>query len=116
MTKLFHDDVLVNVKEDLNIQDDVQDMVLQRLIQKVVDHFHFEYDNQPSKKHSFIIEDCVIKRFNRRKAEGATSISVEGHSVSYEDKFEFSEWDDKLRREFSLDEKSHRERGGVFFL
>lgn len=109
------DEILLNVKEDLNIDDTEQDTILNRLIEKVINHFTFKYKSNPTPHHWFIIEDCVIKRYNRRKAEGATSISVEGHSVTYEDKYEFSEWDKVLKEEFGLVEGSFRERGGAFF-
>lgn len=102
MSKLDYDDVLVNVKEDLDISDDLQDVILERLIIKVVSHFRFIYrQDYVDDKYSFIIEDCVIKRYNWRGAEGATSETVEGHSMVYEDiSNEFAQWDDVLREDF----------------
>ncbi len=37
------DIVLYNVKEDLDIRDTLQDTIIYRLIDKVVDHFKFAY-------------------------------------------------------------------------
>ena len=57
----FEDTVLNNVKEDLDISDDVQDRVLKRLISKVCDHFKLAYSTDVIEdKFSFIIEDCTI--------------------------------------------------------
>ena len=61
----------------------------------------------------FIIEDCVIKRFNRRGAEGATSETVEGHSITYEDYTnEFLPWDEMLREQFN----SSKAKKGTFLI
>lgn len=102
MTELSIDVVLANVKEDLGISDELQDAMIKRLITKVVDRFKFEYSQSGvDEKYSFIIEDCVIKRYQRRGAEGMTSNSVEGYSASYEANInEFAEYDAQLRRDF----------------
>ena len=101
MTTLTNDSVLANVKQDLDLADDLQDKVLLRLIDKVVAHFQLAYSvDEIDARFSFIIEDCTIKRFNRRGAEGASSESVEGHSVAYEAvQYEFQPYDDLLQRE-----------------
>ncbi len=108
------DIVLYNVKEDLDIRDTLQDTIIYRLIDKVVDHFKFAYkQDEIDDKYRFIIEDCVIKRFNRRGAEGATSESVEGHSVSYETFLnEFAPWDEMLRDDF----KNGKAKKGQLFI
>jgi hypothetical protein len=57
----FEDTVLNNVKEDLDISDDVQDRVLKRLISKVCDHFKLAYSTDVIEdKFSFIIEDAQL--------------------------------------------------------
>ena len=101
--------VLDNVKEDLDIRDTLQDTILCRLIDMVIEHFIFSYkQDEIENKYRFIIEDCVIKRFNRRGAEGATSESVEGYSVNYETFLnEFAPWDEMLREDFKK-EKSKK--------
>lgn len=97
MTAIEKDDVLKNVKEDLAIEGSIQDTVLKRLINKVVNHFTFKYkQTEIDVKYQFIIEDCVIRRFNRRKAEGAKRHSQGDYSVEYDDKAEFDEWHDDI--------------------
>lgn len=93
--------VIANVKEDLGIQDALQDKILERLCTKVCDHFKLAYKvDEIEKRFSFIIEDCIIKRFNRRGAEGAKSESMEGYSMSYvENQYEFEEYDSLLQEE-----------------
>lgn len=108
---------LSNIKEDLGIAEDdnLQNTVISRLIKKVVDHFKFEYNQEEvDEKYSFIIEDCVIKRYNRRKAEGAKSISVEGHSVTYEDKYEFEPYHEKLVSD--LDQERNKIKPGRWYV
>ncbi|MDU6444967.1 MAG: phage head-tail connector protein [Streptococcus sp.] len=111
----FEETVLINVKEDLGISDVLQDKVLKRLISKVCDHFKLAYGTEIiDNKFSFIIEDCTIKRFNRRGAEGASSETIEGHSVTYDDvKYEFLPYDDLLQKEFST---GRTKNGRVFIL
>ena len=103
MAGLDESTILDNVKEDLALppDDDVQDSVLLRLIKKVTDHFKLAYGvDEVDERFGFIIEDCVIKRYNRRGAEGASSETLESHSVSYEAvKYEFAPYDDLLQRE-----------------
>ena len=41
--------VLDNVKEDLDIRDTLQDTILNRLINKVIDHFKFTYSKMKLK-------------------------------------------------------------------
>lgn len=99
MAQIEADKVLSNVKEDLAIEDALQDKILMRLITKVTDHFKFKYDQKTiSEVFSFIIEDCTIKRFNRRRAEGAVKRTQEGFSVEYDVRSEFDEWDEDIRR------------------
>lgn len=103
MTELDNLNVLRRVKVNLGIEDSEQDELLTMLIENVVNHFKLAYSTDAvDDKFSFIIEECTVKRFNRRGAEGASSETVEGHSVSYEtDKYEFLPYDDLLQREFN---------------
>lgn len=115
--ELLKELVLSNVKQDLDIEDELQDTILLSLIRKVMDHFKFEYGQQTvEERFSFIVEDCVIKRYNRRRAEGATTVSVEGHTVTYEDKYEFSPYHDKLSDEFGDKQKNKITPGRVMVL
>lgn len=108
-------EVLEHIREDLDLTDRSQDDVLNRLFTKVCDHFKFEYNvEEIESRYGFIIEDCVIKRFNRRGAEGASSETVEGHSVTYlEEQNEFAPWDARLREELKT---SKAKSGSVLFL
>ena len=83
MKTLDKDQVIENVSVDLDTNDDG---LLEILLERVINHFKAEYGvEEIDNKLAFIFEDCVIKRFNRRGAEGAKSESVDGHSMSYYD-------------------------------
>lgn len=115
MAELSKEATLGRIKLNLGIEDGLQDELLLLLIDNVINHFKLAYNTEAiDDKFSFIIEDCVVKRFNRRGAEGAKSETVEGHSVSYEeDKYEFLPYDDLLKREFDTGKARD---GGVMFL
>ena len=86
MAELDREKVLDNVMLDLEISKDDDDSIdlLRVLLNRVISHFKAEYAVvNIDDGFSFIFEDCVIKRFNRRGAEGAKSESVDGHSMSY---------------------------------
>ena len=73
MKTLDKDQIIENVSVDLNTNDDD---LLEILLERVVNHFKSEYGvEEIDNKLAFIFEDCVIKRFNRRGAEGAKSSS-----------------------------------------
>lgn len=95
--------ILQKVKINLGIDDNIQDDLLCHLIDNVVNHFRLAYaTDSVDARFGFIIEECVLKRFNRRGAEGATSETVDGHSVFYEtDKYEFLPYNELLQREFN---------------
>lgn len=117
MTPLNLDTTLDNIKLDLNLSDGLQDDLLEMLINKVCRHFKLSYDVADiDEEFDFIIEDCVIKRFNRRGSEGAKAESVEGHSVTYYDETgEFEAYDDLIRKKLDLSETKEKP-GEVFFL
>lgn len=97
METLDKDQIIENVAVDLDTNDND---LLEILLERVVNHFKAEYGvEEIDNKLAFIFEDCVIKRFNRRGAEGAKSESVDGHSMSYYDnENEFKPYDDMLQR------------------
>lgn len=113
MMALDKDRVIKNVSVDLNTNDDA---LLKILLERVVNHFKSEYGvEEIDDKLAFIFEDCVIKRFNRRGAEGAKSESVDGHSMSYYDnETEFKPYDNMLQRLYGTSEES--KEGEVLFL
>lgn len=116
MTPLDEAKIIQNVKLDLEITDNLQDELINMLLRRVIKHFKAEYGvSEIDDAYSFIFEDCVIKRFNRRGSEGAQSESVEGHSVSYyENKNEFLPYDDMLQKAFGQSGQSRP--GRVFIL
>lgn len=113
MKALDKDQIVENVSVDLNINDDD---LLEILLERVINHFKAEYGVEDiDNKLAFIFEDCVIKRFNRRGAEGAKSESVDGHSMSYYDnENEFKPYDDMLQRLYGNSGQS--KEGEVLFL
>ena len=113
MKTLDKDQIIENVSVDLNTNDDD---LLEILLERVVSHFKAEYVvEEIDNKLAFIFEDCVIKRFNRRGAEGAKSESVDGHSMSYYDnENEFKPYDDMLQRLYG--NSGQAREGEVLFL
>lgn len=119
MASINQSTIIDNVRQDLfgNINDDLHVRVLDNLFDRVCAHFKLSYGvEEIDGAFSFIIEDCIIKRFNRRGAEGAKSEQVEGHSVSYDDsQGEFEAYDDIIRKHLKLTENKEK-RGGAYFL
>lgn len=113
VTLLDKDKVIRNVSKDLNINDDG---LLSILLERIVNHFKAEYGvDDIDDKLAFIFEDCLVKRFNRRGAEGARSESIDGHSMSYYDnENEFKPYDDMLQRLYG--ESGQAKEGEVLFL
>lgn len=113
MVTLDKEKVIKNVSVDLNTNDDD---LLEILLNRVINHFKSEYGvEEIDDKLAFILEDCVIKRFNRRGAEGAKTESVDGHSMSYYDnENEFKPYDDMLQRLYGT--SGQAKEGEVLFL
>lgn len=113
VTLLDKDKVIQNVSVDLNINDD---NLLSILLERIVNHFKAEYGvDEIDNNLAFIFEDCLVKRFNRRGAEGARSESIDGHSMSYYDnENEFKPYDDMLQRIYG--ESGQAKEGEVIFL
>ena len=113
MKALDKDQIIENVSVDLDTNDDD---LFEILLECVVNHFKAEYGvEEIDNKLAFIFEDCVIKRFNRRGAEGAKSESVDGHSMSYYDnENEFKPYDDMLQRLYG--NSGQAKEGEVLFL
>lgn len=113
METLDKDQIIENVAVDLDTSDDD---LLEILLERVVNHFKAEYGvEEIDNKLAFIFEDCVIKRFNRRGAEGAKSESVDGHSMSYYDnENEFKPYDDMLQRLYG--NSGQAKEGEVLFI
>ncbi|MEK4968607.1 phage head-tail connector protein [Cytobacillus sp. FSL R7-0696] len=87
--------MLNNIKILLGIKDNLQDDVLDILIQNVQSHLMVLLGKQIPEELSFIVQEIVIRRFNRIGTEGMQSESVEGHSVKFYDlKDEFTPYTD----------------------
>ena len=116
MTPLDREQVLENVELDLGLDDMDSHNLLTILLDRVIKHFTSEYAVEMiDDKYSFIFEDCVIKRFNRRGAEGASSENVDGHAISYyANENEFKPYDDMLKRD--LGNSGQSSPGEVRFL
>lgn len=77
--------MLANIKILLGIKDSLQDDVLDILIQNVQSHLMVLLGKQIPEELSFIVQEIVIRRFNRIGTEGMKSESVEGHSIAFYD-------------------------------
>lgn len=115
MAALDKGQVLDDVKTNLGISDNIQDDLLELLIDNVISHFKLAYRvDEVASRFGFVIEDCVIKRFNRRGAEGASKEDVDGHSMTFEShKNEFEPYDELLKREFQT---GRSRSGGIYLL
>ncbi|MEK4924115.1 phage head-tail connector protein [Cytobacillus sp. FSL R5-0569] len=77
--------MLNNIKILLGIKDNLQDDVLDVLIKNVQSHLTVLLGKQIPEELSFIVQEIVIRRFNRIGTEGMKSESVEGHSIAFYD-------------------------------
>lgn len=109
--------VISNVKLDLGVLDSQQDDLLNMLLKRVTDHFKAEYGVATiDSAFSFVLEDCLIARFNRRGSERAKSEEVEGHKTTYYDFLnEFEPYDKMIKSKLNLIKDKSRE-GGLYFL
>ncbi|HEP1374209.1 TPA: phage head-tail connector protein [Streptococcus pyogenes] len=117
MANINTSSIVKNVKLDLGIEDDNQDQLLEMLLKRVTDHFKAKYGAvEIDSAFSFVLEDCLIARFNRRGAERAKSESVEGHTTTYYDFLdEFEPYDNMIMAKLNLIKDKSR-KGGLYFL
>ncbi|SQF66348.1 phage head-tail connector protein [Streptococcus dysgalactiae] len=117
MQEINTDSIIANVKLDLGILDSQQDDLLNMLLKRVTDHFKAKYGVvEIDSAFSFVLEDCLIARFNRRGAERAKSESVEGHTTTYYDFLdEFEPYDNMIMAKLDLIKDKSR-KGGLYFL
>lgn len=67
-------------------------------------------------KYNFMIENVVYKLYGRKGSEGVTSETVDGYSVTYQDRDNlFKPYMAILNKDFGLD-GSQRQKGKVMFL
>lgn len=114
-------DIKANVKVVLDIQDAAQDDVLDILIRNVTSHLKGRLRKinksitEIPDELNYIIEEIVIRRFNRIGSEGFKSESVEGHSINfYELKDEFVPYQEII--DDYKDDDTSSGRGKVMFI
>lgn len=82
-----------NVKILLGINDDLQDELLEVIEKITIQHFKLKTKLSEVPEHlEFVIVEVMIKRFNRIGAEGMSSKTIEGASVSFSQS-DFDEYD-----------------------
>src|SRR5690625_1916986 len=102
------------IKTVLGIEDTIQDGVLDILIENVTNHLKTLLGKDVPEHLNFIIEEIVIRRFNRIGTEGMKSESVEGHRVDFYDlKDEFDPYMSIINAE---SDNGTGERGRVMFI
>ena len=109
------------IKKILDIQDNRQDDVLDILISNVSAHLKGRLKRinktitEIPDELNYIIEEIVIRRYNRIGSEGYKSESVEGHNITfYELKDEFVPYQEIID-DYKLDDSSGG-RGKVLFI
>ncbi|HER6178863.1 phage protein [Streptococcus pyogenes] len=109
--------IVKNVKLDLGIEDDNQDQLLEMLLNRITDHFKANYGVlEIDNAFSFVLEDCLIARFNRRGSERAKTEEVEGHKTTYYDHLnEFEPYYAMIMAKLNLIKDKSR-KGGLYFL
>lgn len=113
-TPINKESLLENVKIELGLTDNYHDNLLNELIRKVLAHFYLEYENQAEGHHDIIIQDVVVRQFNRNGSEGFKTERQDGYSVTYEEiEYDFAKYDHILRKEFEL---TSPRTGGVKFI
>ena len=98
------------IKKVLDIEDTLQDDVLDIFIDNVTSHLRVKLGKEVPSELNFIIEEIVIRRYNRIGTEGMKSESVEGHRIDfYELEKDFTPYEDIINK-FKDDDKPKRGR------
>ena len=114
--------MLSRIKTILGIKDTLQDDVLDIFIDNVTKHLlgklrkvNKEIEEVPSEL-DYIIEEIVIRRYNRIGTEGMKSESVEGHRIDfYELEKDFTPYEDSIDG-YADEEQGNAKRGRVMFI
>src|SRR5699024_10930100 len=109
--------MIERIKTVLDIEDTLQDDVLDIFTENITSHLlirlkrvNKEIDVVPSEL-DFIIEEIVVRRYNRKGSEGMQSESVEGHSITFYDlEKEFVPYDDIIN-DYADDDYKKARRG-----
>ncbi len=112
-----------NVKVVLDIQDGKQDAVLDILIRNVSSHLKSRMRKvnksitEIPEELNYIIEEIVIRRYNRIGSEGMKSESVEGHKIDFYDlKDEFVPYQEIIDDYAEPEPEPQSKRGKVLFI
>lgn len=110
------------IKKILDIQDNQQDGVLDIFIENVTNHLLGKLKRVNKAivsvpvELNYIVEEIVIRRFNRIGSEGMKSESVEGHKIDFYDlKDEFVPYQEIID-DYKEDDDSADKRGKVMFI
>lgn len=110
------EDIKRNVKIVLDIEDDQQDDVLDIFIDNVTSHLKGMIKKEVPEELNYVIEEIVIRRFNRIGTEGMKSESVEGHKVDFYDlKDDFVPYLDVIN-DYKDEPDDKPKRGKVMFI
>ena len=116
------EEIKERIKTVLDIKDTLQDDVLDIFIDNVTKHLfsklrkvNKEIEEVPGEL-DYIIEEIVIRRYNRIGTEGMKSESVEGHRVDfYELEKDFTPYEDIIDG-YADEEQGNAKRGRVLFI
>ena len=110
---------LAKIKRRLGIvpDDTKENDLLQDLVEDAESYFKsLTGTTEIDQKYNFMIENVVYKLYGRKGSEGVTSETVDGYSVTYQDRDNlFKPYMAILNKDFGLD-GSLREKGKVVFL
>lgn len=114
--------MIERIKTVLGIKDELQDDVLDIFIENVTSHLLGKLKMANKKiaevpdELNYIIEEIVIRRFNRTGSEGMKSESVEGHRIDfYELEKDFTPYEDIIDG-YADEEQGNAKRGRVMFI
>lgn len=116
-------EMIERIKKILDIQDNRQDDVLDILISNVSAHLKGRLKRinktitEIPDELNYIIEEIVIRRYNRIGSEGMKSESVEGHKIDFYDlKDEFVPYQEIIDDYADVAEDNSSKRGRVLFI
>src|SRR5699024_6237148 len=108
--------MIERIKTVLGIKDTLQDEVLDIFIDNVTRHLSALLGKEVPAHLNFIVEEIVVRRFNRIGSESMKSESVEGHSITFYDlDKEFTPYESIIDAEKDKTEGINS-RGKVYFI
>ena len=108
--------MIERIKTVLGIKDTLQDEVLDIFIDNVTRHLSALLGKEVPAHLHFIVEEIVVRRFNRIGSESMKTESVEGHSITFYDlDKEFTPYEPIIDAEKDKT-KGINSRGKVYFI